>query len=367
VTVRIAYGVHGYTRGHATRAASILTELVQRHDVRIYAGGDAYEALSPKFDVTEIPVLGFSYGKPGQMSKLDTARQNLPKVVDLFTRGPQFARVASSLRRFDPDVVISDAEAWTHRAALALGIPRIGFDHFGVMVYCKVPMPLTDRLISVLDRTVYRTLMGEPERILVSSFYDADPNSLDVRIVGPLVGDDVAALKPSLGEHLLVYLNMGVSQLTDRVRGALAECGAPVRAYGPGFEGKDGNIQFHRPNREGFLADLASCRAVVSTAGNQLVGEALHLGKPLMVMPEATVEQRLNASAVARMGIGEVTSFDRLDAGQIRQFLADRERYARAAVRHAKNGRRAALERLEAWFEELSARRPNRPGAMLPT
>lgn len=358
--MRIAYGVHGYTRGHATRAASILTDLVRRHDVQIYAGGDAYEALTPMFDVVEIPVLGFSYGKAGKMSKLDTARRNLPKVIDLFTRGPQFARVTSSLRRFDPDVVISDAEAWTHRAALALGIPRIGFDHFGVMVYCKVPMPLGDRLISVFDRTLYRTLMGDPERVLVSSFYEAAPNSLDVRLVGPLVGDDVSSLKPSVGEHLLVYLNMGTQQLTAGVRDALRTCGVPVRAYGPGFEGEEGNIRFHKPNRPGFLRDLASCQAVVSTAGNQLVGEALHLGKPVMVMPEATVEQRLNASAVERMGIGEVASFETLNAGKIRGFLARRDAYAEAAIRQATNGRRAALERLEAWFEELASRRRDR-------
>ncbi len=355
--MRIAYGVHGYTRGHATRAASILTHLHENHDVLILAGGDAYEALEGRFDVHEIPTLGFSYGKPGSISKLDTLRQNVPKLWDLFFRGPQFARVASTLKRFAPDVVISDAEAWTHRAALALGIPRIGFDHFGVMIYCKVPMPIGDRLASLLDRTLYRTLMGAPEKVLVSSFYDADPSSGDVGVVGAMVGDDVAALRPSLGPHLLAYLNMGIHQWTPRIEQALGTCGVPVKVYGPGLGGERGRICLSEPNRSGFLEDLASCQAVLSTAGNQLVGEAMYLGKPLMVMPEGTVEQRMNAAAVQRMGIGLATSFDALDATLIRSFLDNRERYVAATREHAKNGRAAAIERLEDWFEELSARR----------
>ncbi|MGF1509376.1 MAG: glycosyltransferase family protein [Myxococcota bacterium] len=360
--MRIAYGVHGYTRGHATRAASVLTDLTRRHDVLIFAGGDAYEALKHRFDVVKIRTLGFSYGKGGKMSKLDTIRRNVPKLWDICARGPHFARITKRMKAFGPDVVISDAEAWTHRAALALRIPRIGFDHFGVMVYCRVPMPLGDRVISFLDRSIYRFLMGAPERVLVSSFYGARPNSLDVRIVGPLVGDDVSELAPTDAGHLLCYLNMGASQLSSRVMEALVHCGVPVRAYGPGLTSVSApeHVRFHEPNRSGFLRDLASCHAVLSTAGNQLVGEALHLGKPLLVMPEATVEQRLNGASVARMGIGELSSFDDIDAAAIQKFLARRAEYAAAAAAHASNGRREALERLETWFHELARKRPTR-------
>lgn len=355
--MRIVYGVHGYTRGHATRAASILTHLQQRHEVLILAGGDAYDALAPRFDVSRIPTLGFSYGPGGRLSKWETIRNNVPKLWDLFAGGPDFAEVAKAVRRFRPDVVISDAEAWTHRVAWALRIPRIGFDHFGLMVYCNVPMAAADRMASLVDRTVYRTLMGAPEKVLISSFYDADPASRDVGVVGPMLGDDVLALKPTLGAHLLVYLNMGIHQWTPRLERALAGCGLPVKVYGPGLGGTRGSIQLFAPSRDGFLADLASCRAVVSTAGNQLVGEAIYLAKPMLVMPEATVEQRMNAAAVKRMGIGEISAFERIDAATIRSFLDQREAYAGATRKYATDGRQAAVKRLEVWFEELAPRR----------
>ncbi|NJK90213.1 MAG: hypothetical protein HC923_13045 [Myxococcales bacterium] len=355
--MRIAYGVHGYTRGHATRAASILDDLMRSHEVLVLAGGDAHEASRLASPVTRIETLGFSYGKPGKLSKIETLRRNVPKLWDLFAHGPEFARVTGALKQFRPDVVISDAEAWTHRAALALGVPRIGFDHFGVMVYCKVPMNVADRIASLLDRTVYRTLMGLPEKVLVSSFYPVDPHTQDVDVVGPMVGDDVFALEPSVQPHLLVYLNMGIHQWTPRIERALMEVGVPCRVYGPGLGGHRGNLTFFEPNRSTFLQDLASCRAVITTAGNQLVGEAMHLGKPLLVMPEATVEQRMNAAAVERLGIGQVSSFARIDAEVIRAFLSRRDEFAAATRQHAQNGRIAAMERLERWFQEFAGRR----------
>ncbi|MEO1232096.1 MAG: glycosyltransferase family protein, partial [Myxococcota bacterium] len=47
--MRILYGVHGYSRGHATRAAAVLSELVKEHEVLIFAGADAYDLLKSDF------------------------------------------------------------------------------------------------------------------------------------------------------------------------------------------------------------------------------------------------------------------------------------------------------------------------------
>ena len=42
--MRIVYGVHGYGRGHATRALAVVQSLAARHDVRLFACGDAYDS-----------------------------------------------------------------------------------------------------------------------------------------------------------------------------------------------------------------------------------------------------------------------------------------------------------------------------------
>ncbi|MBN1512501.1 MAG: hypothetical protein JXB13_10840, partial [Phycisphaerae bacterium] len=57
--MKIAYGVHGFGRGHAMRARAVLPELFRRHEVLVLAGGDAYHALSADFAVTRIPTLKY--------------------------------------------------------------------------------------------------------------------------------------------------------------------------------------------------------------------------------------------------------------------------------------------------------------------
>jgi uncharacterized protein (TIGR00661 family) len=163
------------------------------------------------------------------------------------------------------------------------------------------------------------------------------------------------------GEHLLVYLNHGAYQLTPRVESALRSLSFPVIVYGTPRRGVDGNLTFRPPSNEPFLDDLASCRAVFSTAGNQLVGEALWFNKPMLVMPEHTVEQRLNAAAVERLGIGMQVHHTLIDARTFQRFLAAEDTY-RASMRHSvRDGRAESLAAVESFARELTAARL--PGA----
>jgi len=73
--------------------------------------------------------------------------------------------------------------------------------------------------------------------------------------------------------------------------------------YGQGSEGEDGNLSFRPFSRDGFLADLASAKAVMATAGFTLITEALHLGKPYLAMPmKGQFEQELNGLLLADLG-----------------------------------------------------------------
>jgi uncharacterized protein (TIGR00661 family) len=351
--VRILYGVFGYGRGHATRALSVLPHLMDRHDVTVLAGGDAHDAIAPIHPVVRIPTLRYEYGKKGRRSVSRTFGENFEHVSDLTFRGPTYRDVARIAREFAADVAICDAEPWTHAVAARLGIPRISFDHFGVLAYCRPTIPWTDRLRSFRDVTAYRSLMGRPDRIIVSSFYDAGARDPRIRFVGPLLRAEVLQRKATRGEHLLVYLNKGAYQLTPRVEQALRSLPLPVVLYGSPRRGVDGNLDFREPSNEPFLEDLASCRAVFSTAGNQLVGEAIWFGKPMLVMPEHTVEQRLNAAALERLGIGLQVDLAEIDAGTFERFLA-REGDFRESIRLAvRDGRVEALSAIEGFAREL--------------
>jgi uncharacterized protein (TIGR00661 family) len=353
--MRIVYGVHGYGRGHATRALAILPELSRNHQVLILAGGDAHAAIHGDFQVHRIPTLGFAYGPgTGKRSNFHTFRRNFSAIMDLKLRGPVFEMVQNVMEEFEPDIVISDAEAWTHHVAQHLRIPRISVDHIGIMAYCKPRIEWHDRIEAQFDTIVYRMLMGRPERIIVSSFYDAPARRAGVRVVPTLVRAAVHDLTPSWGEHLLVYFNRGKDQFNKRIYKTLHEAGCPVRVYGGNREGQDGNLTFLPPSNLPFLEDLASCRGVISTAGNQLMGETIYLGKPVLVIPERCVEQRLNAAGVVRLGIGMRTTRGKFKPRVIKEFLARTDEFRANMKNHVRDGLRETLSALEEFMRELA-------------
>lgn len=360
--MRIIYGVMGYGRGHATRTATVLPDLMRQHDVMILAGGDAYAQLEPMFPdaIQRIPTLGYRYTTRGKRSAFLTAKENLPAVLDLIWRGPTLAMVMQMIRDFGADVIISDAEAYTQRAGKRLDIPRITFDHFGILTHCKPALAPGDRWKCERDRLAYLMLMGQPTHVIVSSFYDAPPRRPGVRVVGPLLRDEVLRVSPRDEEYLLAYFNNGAFQFTPWVETALKHCGRPVRVYGTQRIGTQDNLDFRPPGNEAFIDDLAGCAAVISTAGNQLVGEALHFGKAMLVMPEECVEQRCNALAVKRLGIGMQVAHRQLSAMVIRDFLSRLDEFEENIRHNTRDGRREALEAIDANLHELAGR-PSKP------
>jgi uncharacterized protein (TIGR00661 family) len=367
---RIVYAVHGYGRGHATRALATLAELRRRHRVLVLAGGDALATIAPEHPVLRIPTLGFAYGRhTGVRSNLATLRHNAGAVLDLWCRGAVFDMVADAVQAFAPDVVVSDAEAWSHRVARHLGVPRIGFDHIGLLAWCRPEIHPSDRLEAAFDAWVYRALMGRPERVLVSSFFNAPAAVPGVRVVPTLARQAVRAAVASDAGHLLVYLNQGRHQFDDRLRELLVSAGRPVRIYGTALRGSHGPLSFLPPGNDPFVADLASCHAVLSTAGNQLVGEAMHLGKPLLVMPERCVEQRLNARAVERMGIGVAVDARALSPARLHAFLQRRDEFAARMLRLRRDGLSEAVQAIEQFVRELApgaAAAPARGAGLVP-
>jgi uncharacterized protein (TIGR00661 family) len=354
--LRVLYGVHGYGRGHAARAQAVLPELVRHYDVLVLAGDEAYDQLRADYRVVRIPSLRYCQDPRGRRSAVRTILHNLPGLADLLLGGPALEMVISEMRRFGPRVVLSDSEGWTHRAARRLGIPRISFDHYGVLLHGRADMPATDRVVLWLESLMYRFLICKPERTVAAAFFPAEPRTKDVRIVGPIIRAEARRTAATDGEYLLAYFSNARANFTPQVEQSLRQADCPVKLYGPDRRGNDGNLEFCPIANEPFLADLAGCRAVVATAGNQLISEAIHFGKPLMVMPEDSLEQRLNARIVARWRIGMQTSPGRLPGALLREFLVRHDELAANIRSHQRDGLAEALDAIREAAAELAGK-----------
>lgn len=355
--MRIAYGIMGYGRGHAMRSSAIIPTLeAEGHEVRVFAGPDAYAVMKDRFNCQLIPTIAWRYGADGRVDTERTIRENIGPMADVLFGGAGIRALHTQWDQFQPQLVISDSEAWTHKVARQRKLPRISLDHVGIMAYCRPEFPLADRAAAARDAWGYKTLMGLPEHAIVSSFYDAAPRYPHVDVVGPILRDMVLGARAQNGGYLLAYFNKGPHQFLPNVEQALRALDIPVRVYGTGRVGDDDNLSFRAPSQQGFVDDLAGAHAVLSTAGNQLISECIWLGKPTLLVPEDVVEQRLNAAMVCRMGIGEQADLSTLTGYDIERFLLRTDEYAARLPEYRREGNKEALAALERAVDRIRHR-----------
>jgi uncharacterized protein (TIGR00661 family) len=355
-TKRIIYGVHGYGRGHAVRAMALLPELTKHYDVRVFAGDDAYDYLSPHFDVTRVPLLKYYHGANKRFSPWRTGVNNIPLITDILIHGRNARRVENHIEHFDPDVIISDSEVMSLQVGRRLGIPRISFDHYGVMAFCKLEMNLLDRLTCRAESLLYKAWIGNPERVVATAFYGGELRRDDVTLVGPILRAEVLNTQPADGDYLLLYFSNAHLNFTHRVEVALRDCPIPVKVYGVKDRAgtTNGDIEYCPIHPQQFLTDLAGARAVFATAGNQMISEALYFGKPLLLLPEDSLEQRLNGHYIQTWGAGRSVRPIQVNRSLIRNFIHQSDQFAQGAKTHRRNGLPEAIDAIRNAIEELT-------------
>jgi uncharacterized protein (TIGR00661 family) len=319
----IFYGMSGEGRGHATRARALVEALRGNHQITLFAADCAYRLLEPIYRGTdvrllEIPGLRFCYSRPGRVDLLGT----LAGAVRYRMSSARYVRsVLPEFERAKPDLVIADFEPILPRAARLCGVPFVSFDHQHYLVISDFKqLPFRLRYRAALSAPFVRALYNWQTDTIVSSFYRPPRRKAfaTAKQVGVLVRPEMLSAVPDHGAHLVAYMRRF---MTPDVLTSLAACGREVRVYGLGAHPSQGNLRFLPVDERRFMDDLATCAAVVSTAGNQLVGEALYLGKPLLVMPErVNFEQAINAHYLEQSGAGW-TERGRLTPSRLGSFL----------------------------------------------
>lgn len=336
---KLAISLCGEGRGHATRATAIVRRLEQEHDILIWTSSDALDFLRrqfaeghPRVRVEEIPGILFQYSG----GRLDVMK-SITAGLDYQARqlGPLVDRMMRELEDFGADLAITDFEPALPRAAGRMGVPLISIDHqHFLLAYDLDALPWSLQWQAwFMSHAVWMYVMEATDTV-VSAFFRPPLRRGWEHVVqtGPLLRPEILAAQPRDDGFLLSYLRRHTPFSAIE---SLADCGLPVRVYGLGHRETVGHVSFHTIDDIRFAADLAACHAVVAAAGNQLIGEALHLGKPLLVLPErAHSEQLINSSFLKAMGCGDFRHLEEVTRGDVSEFIAglDRLRPALAAV-----------------------------------
>ncbi len=319
----ILYALAGQGRGHTSRSLAVVDALRARgHGVAFCCGEPAAGRLRAQGEsVVPVPAPR-EYVRRNRVRLLRSAWTNAPLAFGT----PRIVReLAEHVADLGPDLVVADFEPFAPRAAERLGVPAVALSHQQVISEARCRVPLRFAASAALTRLGIGVMAPRRlfRRIVVPSFFFPplrDPER--AVLIPPILRGDVQAAEPTRGDHVLVYLNHpDGAERVARTLTALPD--VPFVAYNLPSAAAAPNVTVKSPGRAPFVADLAACRAVVCTAGFTLLSEALHLGKPVLAVPNrGFFEQAVNALYLARSGRGGAVLSGRLTPEALRGFLA---------------------------------------------
>ena len=256
------------------------------------------------------------------------------------------SRVEEVVRRERPDLVVTDFEPILPRAAARCDVSFISVNHQHLLVVADLSeLPADLRWHAAVMSVGVRALYSGQVHTVVSAFYPFKlkrPYLNQVTHAGVFLRPAVKQAATRVDDHLAVYLRRGApSSMLD----ALDGLGLPARVYGLPERGRRGKLEFLPVDADVFADDLASARALVTTAGNQIVGEALYHGKPVFALPEPkNYEQYVNAHHLAKMGAGDWLPIEECRTEHLRDFL---KRFEPAPRHHGSDGTSTAVRCIE--------------------
>lgn len=156
------------------------------------------------------------------------------------------------------------------------------------------------------------TALGAEERLALS--FLPKENQAGLRVVPPLLRQEVKELKVSAGDFYLAYMvNPGYSE--EVLSFAKLHPEVQIKAFwdkkgAQEFEYPLPNLSLHKVNDQGFLEAMAACKGLICTAGFESVCEAMYLGKRVVMVPVAgQYEQACNALDGEQSGAGKRADF----------------------------------------------------------
>ncbi len=297
--MKVAYSIAGEGFGHAARMVCLAPRLLEKVELHLFCPQTVQGYVRgrlPDVPIRDIPHFGFV--KRGDRVLVAAT------IVSALRRFPGFLRqvvlLARLLRAESFDAVISDFDPYLAWAGRLAGLRVVQINHPGIITkhLSLNPRSWPAALAALL-------LEGPWHRRIHCSFYQGD--------VGPLLRPELLNRPRSRSGSWVLHLK---PEYREWVVPALEQAGlVPYDIY---------------PKAGGdFDAALASARGVISSAGHQIISEALVLGKPILVIPQGgQYEQALNARQLEKTERGMVGSRRNLEA-RLRRFRFWAESFSR--------------------------------------
>ena len=317
--MKFLFIVQGEGRGHLTQAITV-EEMLRRngHEVVEVLVGKSNSRKLPGFFNRSIHAPVKRFISPNFLPTAANKRVNLSlSVAYNLLHVPVYFKsvcyIRERIKESGADMVINFYELLTGLTYLAFApnVPYICIGHQYLFLHNDFIFPKKNRAgIEMLKFFTRMTSVGAKERLALSFSTMADDNRNRVRVVPPLLCQEVIVTESKVGDYIHGYMvNSGFGENVLEWH----KNNPSVRMHffwdkpdEPEIKKVDDTLTFQQIDDVEFLRRMAACKAYATTAGFESVCEAMYLGKPLMMVP-AHIEQDCNAYDAARNGAGIVS------------------------------------------------------------
>jgi uncharacterized protein (TIGR00661 family) len=350
---RIIYAVAGEGFGHSSRSHLIGQRFLDAgHDVMFVGSRKSLLYLKQYFGERVKEVFGLSFAYEDQrIDKSETLKRNLLKLPEAYRQNDELFK--KHFEPFEPELIISDFEPFSAWWAWRKNVPFLSIDHEHMLTLCRLDHPFKNWFSRLTASVVTECHYVGAASYIIINFFRA-PLRIDSAVLAPpIVRPVVRELEPTDGEHILLYSTTGKER--DRLQENLRKFTKQtfiIYGFDEAFE--HNNCIFKKRSTEGFLADLASARGVIASAGFSLLSECLYLKKRMLLLPVAgQYEQIINARYIEKLGLG--ISAEKLDETVISQFLDELDKPAPTDERILWPDNNRFFEILQAELNKLDA------------
>jgi uncharacterized protein (TIGR00661 family) len=370
--LKIAYSICGEGHGHYGRNIEILnhlTKALKNCEIKLYVYGDTWNIfymdknLPKNIILKKIPGFRYIYKKEGVLKSLGYTLTNLDnwhvflKILKLdflyswiFPVRKLFAKIFNMpfessdryyMKYFDEfDFAISDLEPLLPRVADIRKKPFLTLDNQHAMLYFDIDkrqFNVRERLEHLFAKISLKVYHPISELSIVTSFFKLPIKKKYkdyVEEVGPLIRNNLIKRYKEIKneDYILVYAHKVIS---DKLFLILTKMNNEkfVVFTTDDFERKDFPykrewIKYFKIDPDKFIDYIIKCKAVISTAGNTLISEAVFLKKPFFAIAlQGNFEQPLNLYMLKKSGWGDGSLISNFKEENLRNFIDNLKKY----------------------------------------
>ncbi len=370
--LHIAFSICGEGHGHYGRnieTIKLISKKLPDSIITLYLYGDTMniflmdKELPESIRIKKIPGLRYSYKATGFLTSILSTVGNLTnwavvlreikissiylllnplfKLISFFAKKPVPIGKNYYSKYFDYyDFAITDLEPLLPRVSLIRDKPFLTFDNQHAMLYGVLDIKKFDfieRIEHLFICTFLQTYHPRSDLSIITSFAPIPIKPKyrkKVKFVGPLFRKKIQILKDkqTYKDFILVYAHNFIRESLFPILSKLKDYNFIVfTKFDDDLKNtktKDKHIKYFPIDPDNFINYLLTCNAIISTAGNTSLGEAVFLKKPFFAISlEGQFEQRLNRYLLEKNEWGSGCKLSKLSGQYVADFLKNIDHY----------------------------------------